>query len=180
MTSFHHQPEAQHPKSSAIHKLGRPITPSVGSIATELVKVDAGTCPLRSESDRNNAVPRMNAIAKSGPTTPASGCISCLSTKRQISTTRGGLDRRLARGQSGAAACAFTSPRLHPNSGLPEFGHLTSGRSRIYPTSAERSVRRSEVEADRVRGHHHDSGRIKIAPHPARISRRSMLATLSP
>jgi hypothetical protein len=30
-----------------------------------------------SESDRNIAVPRMNAIAKSGPTTPASGCISC-------------------------------------------------------------------------------------------------------
>jgi hypothetical protein len=28
VTSFHHQPEAQHPKSSAIHKLGRPITPS--------------------------------------------------------------------------------------------------------------------------------------------------------
>src|SRR5215470_8259653 len=27
-TSFHHQPEAQHLKSSAIHKLGRPITPS--------------------------------------------------------------------------------------------------------------------------------------------------------
>src|SRR5450759_3328499 len=48
-----------------------------GSFATELVKVDAGTCPLRSESDRNIAVPRMNAIAKSGPTTPASGCISC-------------------------------------------------------------------------------------------------------
>ena len=33
MTSFHHQPEAQHPKSSAIHKLGRPITPSVTPIA---------------------------------------------------------------------------------------------------------------------------------------------------
>jgi hypothetical protein len=48
-----------------------------GSFATELVKVDAGTCPLRSESDRNIAVPRMNAIAKSGPSTPASGCISC-------------------------------------------------------------------------------------------------------
>jgi len=48
-----------------------------GSFATELVKVGAGTCPLRSESDRNNAAPRMNAIAKSGPTTPASGCISC-------------------------------------------------------------------------------------------------------
>ena len=48
-----------------------------GSFATELVKVDAGTSPLRSESDRNIAVPRMNAIAKSGPTTPASGCISC-------------------------------------------------------------------------------------------------------
>jgi hypothetical protein len=28
-TSFHHQPEAQHPKSSAVHKLGRPITPSI-------------------------------------------------------------------------------------------------------------------------------------------------------
>ena len=28
-TSFHHQPEAQHPKSSTIHKLGRPITPSL-------------------------------------------------------------------------------------------------------------------------------------------------------
>jgi hypothetical protein len=28
-TSFQHQPEAQHPKSSAIHKLGRPITPSL-------------------------------------------------------------------------------------------------------------------------------------------------------
>jgi hypothetical protein len=25
---FHHQPEAPHPKSSAIHKLARPITPS--------------------------------------------------------------------------------------------------------------------------------------------------------
>ena len=30
MTSFHHQPEAQHPKSSAIHKKRRPITPSIG------------------------------------------------------------------------------------------------------------------------------------------------------
>src|SRR5215471_13895471 len=30
-TSFHHQPEAQHPKSSAaIHKINRPITPSMG------------------------------------------------------------------------------------------------------------------------------------------------------
>jgi hypothetical protein len=28
-----HQPEAQHPKSSAIHKLGRPITPSFGGEA---------------------------------------------------------------------------------------------------------------------------------------------------
>ncbi|SHN86501.1 Aminotransferase class-III [Bradyrhizobium erythrophlei] len=34
-TSFHHQPEAQHPKSSAIHKLGRPITPSSGKKAFE-------------------------------------------------------------------------------------------------------------------------------------------------
>jgi hypothetical protein len=58
-----------------------------GSFATELVKVDADTCPLRSESDRNIAVPRMNAIAKSGPTTPALGCISCRGAKRQISTT---------------------------------------------------------------------------------------------
>src|ERR1017187_3800915 len=55
---------------------------AVGSFATELVKVDAGTCPLRSESDRNIAVPRMNVIAKSGPTTPASGCISCRGYQR--------------------------------------------------------------------------------------------------
>src|SRR5262245_18719131 len=27
-------------------------------------------------------------------------------------------------------------PRLQPNSGLPEFGHLLTGRSRINPTSA--------------------------------------------
>ena len=27
-------------------------------------------------------------------------------------------------------------PRLHPNSSLPEFGHLLTGRSRINPTSA--------------------------------------------
>jgi hypothetical protein len=33
-TSFHHQPEAQHLKSSAIHKLGRPITPSFGAKQT--------------------------------------------------------------------------------------------------------------------------------------------------
>jgi hypothetical protein len=32
---FHHQPEAQHPKSSAIHKLGRPITPSLPSIVLQ-------------------------------------------------------------------------------------------------------------------------------------------------
>src|ERR1700719_4462266 len=29
---FHHQPEAPHPKSSAIHKLARPITPSFRQI----------------------------------------------------------------------------------------------------------------------------------------------------
>src|SRR5262249_57343894 len=27
-------------------------------------------------------------------------------------------------------------PRLQPNSGLPEFGHILTGRSRIDPTSA--------------------------------------------
>src|SRR6266851_7354088 len=27
-------------------------------------------------------------------------------------------------------------PRLQPNSGLPEFGHILTGRSRINPTSA--------------------------------------------
>ena len=35
MTSFHHQPEAQHLKSSAIHKLGRPITPSFEGIVLQ-------------------------------------------------------------------------------------------------------------------------------------------------
>jgi hypothetical protein len=33
-TSFHHQPEAQHPKSSDIHKNAQPITPSLGQRAT--------------------------------------------------------------------------------------------------------------------------------------------------
>jgi len=38
VTSFHHQPEAQHPKSSAIHKLGRPITPSLSPIASLMLQ----------------------------------------------------------------------------------------------------------------------------------------------
>src|SRR5262249_44553320 len=32
-TSFHHQPEAQHPKSSSYPQAGRPITPSFGGKA---------------------------------------------------------------------------------------------------------------------------------------------------
>src|SRR6478672_11366088 len=35
VTSFHHQPEAQHPKSSAIHKLGRPIIPSFAHLGRD-------------------------------------------------------------------------------------------------------------------------------------------------
>src|SRR5262249_31136256 len=30
----------------------------------------------------------------------------------------------------------YSLPRLQPNSGLPEFGHVLTGRSRINPTSA--------------------------------------------
>jgi hypothetical protein len=33
VTPFHHQPEAQHPKSSDIHNNARPITPSFGGKA---------------------------------------------------------------------------------------------------------------------------------------------------
>src|SRR5215471_3749121 len=33
-TSFHHQPEAQHPKSSSYPQAGRPITPSFGTKRT--------------------------------------------------------------------------------------------------------------------------------------------------
>ena len=33
-TSFHHQPEAQHPKSSSYPQAGRPITPSFGAKRT--------------------------------------------------------------------------------------------------------------------------------------------------
>src|SRR5712691_9493212 len=39
--------------------------------------------------------------------------------------------------QKRVSVCSL-SPFLQPNSGLPEFGHLMIGRSRIYPTSAER------------------------------------------
>jgi hypothetical protein len=42
----HHRPEAQHPKSSAIHKLGRPITPSIGGKA-DMCRIPPNVrCPL--------------------------------------------------------------------------------------------------------------------------------------
>src|SRR5262249_21664062 len=47
-TSFHHQPEAQHPNSSAIHKLaGRlpHLAPQSGD------SIDASVCPLRVKAD---------------------------------------------------------------------------------------------------------------------------------
>ncbi|MGA6936879.1 MAG: hypothetical protein WB041_16085, partial [Pseudolabrys sp.] len=50
-TSFHHQPEAQHPKSSAIHKSRRPITPSIGG------KADIGQ-HLRADPERDDIFAR--------------------------------------------------------------------------------------------------------------------------
>jgi hypothetical protein len=49
-------------------------------------------------------------------------------------------DRFLARSvewnEARAANSVCSLPRLQPNSGLPEFGHSITGRSRINPTSA--------------------------------------------
>src|SRR5215813_6945335 len=47
-------------------------------------------------------------------------------------------------------------PRLQPNSGLPEFGHLLTGRSRIDPTSA----------GGTGRGHAKRLMRARSAPSP--------------
>jgi RNA pseudouridylate synthase len=45
-------------------------------------------------------------------------------------------DSASARDRRSATAGATAVSPPHPNSGLPEFGHLMGGRSRIYPTSA--------------------------------------------
>ena len=45
VTSFHHQPEAQHPNSSAIHKLPADY-PIFGSLATDPFSARADRCPL--------------------------------------------------------------------------------------------------------------------------------------
>ena len=42
--SFHHRPEAQHQKSSAIHKLGRPVTHLPGSKPTFLSQSRTPRC----------------------------------------------------------------------------------------------------------------------------------------
>src|SRR5260370_17004405 len=42
--------------------------------------------------------------------------------------------RRKLADLSARSVCSL--PRLQPNSGLPEFGHIWTGRSRINPTSA--------------------------------------------
>jgi hypothetical protein len=54
-TSFHHQPEAQHPKSSAIHKLGRPITPSVAPITYFATQQNDAKCQKRTQAVQQTA-----------------------------------------------------------------------------------------------------------------------------
>ena len=67
-TSFHHQPEAQHLKSSAIHKLGRPITPSYppNSGATADISGPALWASAQSRCDRDRGEP----CGSSPPTPP--------------------------------------------------------------------------------------------------------------
>ena len=48
-TSFHHQPEAQHP-NFPLSTSGRPITPSLPPLATELMR--RNELPLCANSDR--------------------------------------------------------------------------------------------------------------------------------
>ena len=65
-TSFHHQPEAQHPKSSAIHKFGPADYPIFGSFATEPSRTKIQRYPLLSESDQILWRSEMTLSANSG------------------------------------------------------------------------------------------------------------------
>jgi hypothetical protein len=58
VTSFHHQPEAQHPKSSNHPQQRRPITPSLGQERTHAPQHDR-----RKKKDRLAAVsPKCNHV----------------------------------------------------------------------------------------------------------------------
>ena len=56
-TSFHHQPEAQHPKSSAIHKLPadydiqRDIDPAAGVVSYPMIMVAHPSVPAKSVAE---------------------------------------------------------------------------------------------------------------------------------
>jgi hypothetical protein len=63
---FHHQPEAQHLKSSAIHKLGRPITPCTGRWRDERSAKRYTHTAAHEEWDRVDFLP---SIGKSVETT---------------------------------------------------------------------------------------------------------------
>ena len=67
----------------------------------------------------------------------------------------------------GGSVQRATSPRVHPKSGLPDFGPLSSGRSRKHPTSTERSA-----EANR--------GRVRGTLSESKSSREPLTPTLSP
>src|SRR5215813_3780618 len=64
-TSFHHQPEAQHPKSSSYPQAGRPITPSFGGKAD----ISPATNPRDSLQIRRR---RAQHLAECAPTPPPS------------------------------------------------------------------------------------------------------------
>src|SRR5229473_7393176 len=58
------------------------------------------------------------------------------------------------------------SPRSsQPNSGLPEFGHLMIGRSRINPTSAERGGVRGPSIDSRICSYNKRRGRFSTLRH---------------
>jgi hypothetical protein len=53
-TSFHHQPEAQHPNSSAIHKLAGRLPPSLGLIP-DMGQRPAQAVPVANDPEGDNS-----------------------------------------------------------------------------------------------------------------------------
>ena len=67
MTSFHHQPEAQRPKSSNIYNAG-PITPSLGEKLTCLRRIlISANDPTAESATRRNSAPNPASIRRQRP-----------------------------------------------------------------------------------------------------------------
>jgi hypothetical protein len=120
------------PNARAHYALQRTLLVRSGSFATELVKDDVCTCPLRSVSDRNIAVPRMNAIAKAVRPHPLRAAFHVVGTKRQISTTS-------RRTEHLPRLCVFSLPA--PGGNRPQRGRRTQLILPVSDCGSNASVR---------------------------------------